>query len=131
MVDINIWNNDRNLNIDEADSDRNLFIVAEHNDLITKARHDLNTQQLKMLDFVISKIKPTDEEFTTINTSMYKLSRILNIKRSDAPILKLPTVLMICVRKTYSSITKKNALLPWPDGSITLKFGKMGKLNFA
>lgn len=82
MVDINIWNNDRNLNIDEADSDRNLFIVAEHNDLITKARHDLNTQQLKMLDFVISKIKPTDEEFTTINTSMYKLSRILNIKRS-------------------------------------------------
>lgn len=82
MTDIRIWADDRNLNVQEAEEDRNLFMVAEHNDLITKARHDLNTQELKILDYVISKIKPTDDNFTTINTSMYKISRILNVKRS-------------------------------------------------
>lgn len=78
---LNLWRNDRDFNIEEIEGQRRFF-VAEHNDLITKARHDLTVQELKIMDFVISKIKPTDKEFHVIETSMYILTNVLGLKRS-------------------------------------------------
>ena len=34
------------------------------------------------MDFVISKIKPDDKDFTVIKTSMYELTKVLNIKQN-------------------------------------------------
>jgi hypothetical protein len=34
------------------------------------------------MDYVISKIKPDDEHFNVIQTSMYELSNVLDLKRS-------------------------------------------------
>lgn len=76
-----LWKSDRNFNQEEFE-DQRYFLVAEHNDLITKARHDLDARELKIMDYVISKIKPIDAEFVTINTSMYELSNTLNLKRN-------------------------------------------------
>ncbi|OAU48317.1 replication initiator protein, partial [Lacticaseibacillus rhamnosus] len=83
MVDVKklLWKNDRNFNKDEI-NDQRYFLVAEHNDLITKARHDLNARELKIMDYVISKIKPDDKNFNVIQTSMYELSNVLELKRS-------------------------------------------------
>ena len=76
-----LWTNERNFNIEGAGNSR-YYYVAEHNDLITKARHDLNAQELKIMDFIVSKIKPDDEKFNIINTSMYEISQVLGMKRS-------------------------------------------------
>ena len=56
-----LWTSDRDFNKDEI-RDQRYFLVAEHNDLITKARHDLNARELKIMDYVVSKIKPNDEK---------------------------------------------------------------------
>src|SRR5699024_1420395 len=76
-----LWKNDRNFNEEDFEQQQ-YFQVAEHNDLITKARHDLNARELKIMDYVISKIKPDDEHFNVIQTSMYELSNVLDLKRS-------------------------------------------------
>ena len=74
-----IWKSDRSLAVNEFDYQL-YYYVAEHNDLITKARHDLTARELKIMDFIISKIKPTDNTFLTVKTSMYELSNILDEK---------------------------------------------------
>lgn len=85
-----LWSNDRNFN-DEEVVDQKFYYVAEHNDLITKARHDLNAQELKIMDFVVSKIKPDDEKFNIIDTSMYEISQVLGMKRSGRTYSQLAT----------------------------------------
>ena len=49
-----IWRNDRNFALDEYEKQQ-YYYVAEANDLITKARHDLTARELKIMDFIISK----------------------------------------------------------------------------
>ncbi len=76
-----IWKNDRNFALDEYEQQK-YYYVAESNDLITKARHDLTARELKIMDYVISKIQPTDSGLITINTSMYELTKVLELKSS-------------------------------------------------
>lgn len=78
---LDLWTNDRNFNAEDVEDQKRYFVV-EHNDLITKARHDLNAQELKIMDFVVSKIKPDDDKFNVIDTSMYEISQMLGMKRS-------------------------------------------------
>lgn len=74
-----IWKNDRNFALDEYEQQQ-YYYVAESNDLITKARHDLTARELKLMDYVISKIQPTDSGLITINTSMYELTKVLELR---------------------------------------------------
>ncbi len=76
-----IWKNDRNFALDDYEQQQ-YYYVAESNDLITKARHDLTARELKIIDYVISKIQPTDSGLITINTSMYELTKVLELKAS-------------------------------------------------
>ena len=76
-----IWQNDRNFALDKYEQQQYYYVV-ESNDLIAKAKHDLTVNQLKIVDFLISKIQPEDKEFEEIETSMYELTNVLEIKRS-------------------------------------------------
>lgn len=80
-MNVNLWKNDRNFEVEEHEEQRQYYAV-EHNDLISKARQDLTARELKIMDFVISKIKPSDTNFTKVNTSMYELTKVLNLKRN-------------------------------------------------
>lgn len=80
-MNVNLWKNDRNFEVEEHEEQRQYYVV-EHNDLISKARQDLTARELKIMDFVISKIKPSDTNFTKVNTSMYELTKVLNLKRN-------------------------------------------------
>lgn len=80
-MNVNLWKNDRNFDVEEHEEQRQYYVV-EHNDLISKARQDLTARELKIMDFVISKIKPSDTNFTKVNTSMYELTKVLNLKRN-------------------------------------------------
>ena len=76
-----IWKNDRNFALDDYEKQQ-LYYVVEANDIINKARHDLTARELKLMDFVISKIMPDDDKFHIIKTSMYELTKVLNIKQN-------------------------------------------------
>lgn len=80
-MNVNLWKNDRNFEVEEHEEQRQYYVV-EHNDLISKARQDLTARELKIMDFVISKIKPSDTDFTKVNTSMYELTKVLDLKRN-------------------------------------------------
>ena len=76
-----IWRNDRNFALDEYEQQQYYYVV-ESNDIINKARHDLTARELKLMDLVISKIQPEDTQFNVIKTSMYELTKVLNIKQN-------------------------------------------------
>lgn len=80
-MNLNIWKNDRNFDVEEHEEQRQYYVV-EHNDLISKARQDLTARELKIMDFVISKIKPSATNFTKVTTSMYELTKVLDLQRS-------------------------------------------------
>lgn len=53
-------------------------LVAEHNDLIKYAQSALTVSESKVLDFIISKIKPTDKELQEVHTSFKEIIDVLN-----------------------------------------------------
>ena len=113
-----LWTSDRDFNKDEI-RDQRYFLVAEHNDLITKARHDLNARELKIMDYVVSKIKPNDEHFNLIDTSMYELTRVLDLKRSGRTYSQLAQNLEDMRAKSvkiYNPSERRLTLTGWFEG---------------
>lgn len=76
----NLFKNDRNFN-DDLVEQHGMF-VAQHNDLIVKADYDLTARELKIMDFLISLIKPEDEKFNIVYTSLYEIAKVLDLQRS-------------------------------------------------
>ena len=75
-----LFMNDRNFN-DELIYQRGMF-VAQHNDLIVQADYDLSARELKIMDYLISRIKPEDDKLNVVHTSLYEIAQVLNLKRS-------------------------------------------------
>ncbi|MEY4717381.1 replication initiation protein [Lacticaseibacillus paracasei] len=135
MVDVKklLWKNDRDFNKEEI-RDQRYFLVAEHNDLITKARHDLSARELKIMDYVVSKIKPTDEHFNVLHTSMYELTSVLNLKRSGTSYSQLAKNLNDMRKKDVFIYNEKEKSITmtgwferakvWENGQIELKINK-------
>lgn len=128
-----LWTNDRNFNKEDFEQQR-FFQVAEHNDLITKARHDLNARELKIMDYVISKIKPDDEHFNVIQTSMYELSNVLDLKRSGRTYSQLAQNLDDMRAKSIRIYSEKERRITmtgwfevvdlWENGKVQLKINE-------
>lgn len=75
-----LFNSDRDFSEDVIKQQN--MVVAQRNDLITKAKYDLSTNEIKVMDYIISKIKPDDEEFDVVHSSLYEISKVLELKRS-------------------------------------------------
>ncbi|GKS82418.1 hypothetical protein LPAF129_21040 [Ligilactobacillus pabuli] len=135
MADVRsyLWKNDRNFNEEDFEQQQ-YFQVAEHNDLITKARHDLNARELKIMDYVISKIKPDDEHFNVIQTSMYELSNVLDLKRSGRTYSQLAQNLDDMRAKSIRIYSEKERRITmtgwfevvdlWENGKVKLKINE-------
>lgn len=123
----NLWKNNRNFN-DDLDEQR-YYYVAEHNDLITKARHDLTAKELKIMDFIISKIKPDDSEVNTVFTSMYELSTVMNLTRSGQSYSNMANTLAKLREKTVAILDnggKRVTLTGWVE---SLTFEENGQVE--
>lgn len=128
-----IWKSDRNFNKEDFE-DQRYFLVAEHNDLITKAQHDLDARELKIMDYVVSKIKPDDEHFNIIDTSMYELSNVLDLKRNGRTYSQLATNLNNMRKKDVFVYNEEERRLTmtgwfevvdvWENGQVRLKINK-------
>jgi len=102
--------------------------------LITKARHDLNARELKIMDDVVSKIKPDDEHFNVIHTSMYELSNVLDLKRSGRTYSQLAQNLDDMRAKSIRIYSEKERRITmtgwfevvdlWENGKVQLKINK-------
>ena len=135
MADVRsyLWKNDRNFNEEDFEQQQ-YFQVAEHNDLITKARHDLNARELKIMDYVVSKIKPDDEHFNIIQTSMYELSNVLDLKRSGRTYSQLAQNLDDMRAKSIRIYSEKERRITmtgwfevvdlWENGKVQLKINE-------
>jgi len=73
--------------------------VVKHNDLIEKAKSDLTVQEMKLVDFFISRIKPTDNTFAEINVTLNDLAKVLNLTRSGKNYLNIANSLRSLRRK--------------------------------
>ena len=124
-----LFKTDRELNDNYIDQRK--YFVVEHNDLITKAKHDLTAKELKVMDYVISKIKPDDVELYKISTSMYELNKVLNLNlRSGKNYSNMANTLKNMMKKVveiYKEKENKVILTHWlqeieilPDGQVEI-----------
>lgn len=110
------------------------YFVTEHNDLVAKARHDLTARELKIMDYVVSKIKPDDEEFNTIKTSMKEIAEVLGLTRSGRTYRQIAENLSSMRRKDiyiYNDTEKRLTMTGWfeivdlwENGKVELKINK-------
>jgi plasmid replication initiation protein len=61
-------------------SDNRQQLVVKSNDLIQRTRYDLSLQEQKIVLYVISKIKPTDEELKEYSFTMRELCEMCGIE---------------------------------------------------
>jgi len=109
-----LFKNDR-LFDEEVFKQQNM-VVAQHNDLIKKAKYDLTANEIKVMDFIISKIKPDDEEFKTVNSSLYEISKVLGLKRSGRAYNQLTNTLRNLRQKEviiYNDKTERATITGW------------------
>ncbi|EME5446008.1 replication initiation protein [Enterococcus faecalis] len=128
-----IWRTNRNFALDEYEKQQYYYVV-ESNDLITKARHDLDARELKIMDYVVSKIKPDDKDFNIVQTSMYELTNVLNLKRNGRTYSQLAESLESMRAKSvrvYNEVENRLTLTGWfevvdlwENGKIQLKINK-------
>ena len=123
-----LFKNDRSFD-DDVIKQQNMF-VAEHNDLITKADHNLSASELKVMDLVISKIKPTDDDFYEVHTSLYEISKVFGLKRSGKTYNNIANALRSLRAKEVLIYSKTVVLSRLHDGLSEQKSKKMDKLKF-
>lgn len=56
-------------------------LVVKHNDLIRKTKYDLSAQEQKLLLYLISKIKPDDNELSEYEIDLERLCDVCGIQR--------------------------------------------------
>lgn len=94
-----LFKDDRNFNVD-INNQKNYYVVT-HNDLITKASYDLTARELKIMDFVVSKIKPEDDQFNIVRTSLYELGKVFGYTRNGKNYSDLAKAIGTLRKKKY------------------------------
>lgn len=59
-------------------SNDKMHVVAQKNDLIQKARHDLTVKELKLIDFMISKVKAGDNQLLEVKTYIKEINEVMD-----------------------------------------------------
>lgn len=64
------------LTSDEIDKQQS-YPIVKRNDLVQKARHQMSTKELKLVDFMVSKVKRTDKGFADVTTSIAEINEVM------------------------------------------------------
>lgn len=121
-----LFKNDREFS-DEVVKQQNM-VVAQHNDLITKAKYDLTTNEIKVMDFIISKIRPDDDDFKLVHSSLYELTEVLGLKRSGRTYNQLTQTLRNLRQKEvviYNDETETATVTGWLTQFDVTKSGQI------
>ena len=122
-----LFNSDRNFN-DDID-DQSYYYVVTHNDLITRASHDLTARELKIMDFVISKIKPGDRNFNVIETSMYEMGQLFGYSRSGKNYSDLAKAIGTLRKKEVLILDEQNRTITQTGWVQSAKYHESGQVQ--
>lgn len=86
--------------------------VAKHNDLIDKAKSDLSVQEMKLVDFIISRIKPTDHKFETVDVSLSDLAKVLKLQKNGKN--------NINIANSLRNLRRKEIIIKTETGSMVI-----------
>ena len=89
------------------------YKVVKSNDLIQKSRFLLSLQEQKIILFMISKIKPNDENFFTLNFSIQEFCKVCGIDETNGKNYKN-------IKDTIKSLSDKSVWLKLENDSETL-----------
>jgi len=89
------------------------YKVVKSNDIIQKARYDLNLYELKALAFVFSKIKPTDGPFQEYDFTLKEYCQVMGLNYNDT------AGNYQTVKKTFSGMLGKYFWIPNESGGQT------------
>ena len=89
------------------------YKVIKSNDLIQKTRFQLSVQEQKIILFMISKIKPDDEEFITLNFGIQEFCRVCGIDETNGANYKY-------IKETVKALSDKSAWITLDDGTEVL-----------
>ncbi|MCL2593380.1 MAG: replication initiation protein, partial [Defluviitaleaceae bacterium] len=70
---------DKNYDLERKMNELRNYKVVKANDLIQKSRFQLSLQEQKIILYIISKIKPTDEDFIIQNFSIIEFCKVCGI----------------------------------------------------
>jgi len=116
----------------QKDADRELeMTVFKSNDLVQKARHQLTERELKLVDYMVSKIKPDDTKLEAIETSVNQINAVMGFGRGGNNVQSTANALVGLTNKgfwlkldsgTITTTRWLNRATIEPDGRVTLEF---------
>jgi plasmid replication initiation protein len=70
------------LTSDEIDKQQS-YPIVKRNDLVQKARHQMSAKELKLVDYMVSKVQRTDQGFTDVVTSIAEINEVMGFGRGS------------------------------------------------
>lgn len=65
---------------DEIDKQQS-YPIVKRNNLVQKARHQMSAKELKLVDYMVSKVQRTDQGFSDVNTSVDEINQVMGFGR--------------------------------------------------
>ena len=122
-----LYKSDRNFNDDIRE--QNLYYVVTHNDLISKASHALSARELKIMDFVIAKIKPDDDNFVVVETSLYELCKLFGYTRNGKNYSDMAKSIGTLRKKEVLILDEKNRKITQTGWVQSAQYFENGKVH--
>lgn len=104
--------------LDEKILEEQNYFVVQQNILIEKAKNDLSEYELKLIDFLISKIKVDDFKILPVKSSIQEISCVLELKKGGNTRERLKKSLFSLGSKPFwlrDEQNKKDSLVYWLD----------------
>lgn len=104
-----------NMKINEVMKEQTFFVVQK-NDLILSAKNELTEYELKLIDFLISKIKFEDNEIKPVKTTVGEITKVLNFPKGGVTTTRVKEALYSLYRKGFwfrNEEEKKNSMTNW------------------
>lgn len=97
------------------------YAVVKANTLVQRARHSLTEQELKLVDYMVSTIKPDDDELKPIKTTIQHINSVLGVKGGNSSKITADALL---------KLTNKGFWMETDDGMIqTTRWLDRAKVN--
>ena len=117
------------LTSDEIDKQQS-YPIVKRNDLVQKARHQMSAKELKLVDYMVSKVQRTDQGFTDVVTSIDEINEVMGFGRGTKSAKETAKALLNLSNKGFWFQKNENtiAVARWlqtaeinKDGSAILK----------
>lgn len=92
------------VDFEDVEKQRQMNIMQKNN-FVQKARSELTLYQLKLLDFIMSKIQKEDTEFSMIHTNFLELMTVLDLPRGGTTYKTLANDLLALKSKGFYVLT--------------------------